>query len=347
MADLTISPNMGLSVPAVGIDPGPDWANNINASLSVIDAHDHGPNSGVQITPDGLNINADLAFNDNNATLLRSVRFDPQSAVLSGPADLGCLYEVGPDLYFNDGNGNQVKITSGGMVNSTSSGISSGTATAQFVAGVLVVDANVNTPANIQAGSILLGNNVANSKFLTLSPPAAMPANYQITLPTLPAASSFMVIDSSGNITDTISTAPVVNNYITNHWQLNGPYANLTYPLNEVDGFCFFNFNATIIAVWIYNVTPGSGGITQFDLKVASPGGSFSSILSTLGSIDSTAAANTWTDSNSVVGPQTGVVKPVLMSANVSAGQALRWDLIQAQTDPVQDCGVIIQFVGR
>jgi hypothetical protein len=139
----------------------------------------------------------------------------------------------------------------------------------------------------------------------------------------------------------------IANNYVTNHWQLNGTYSGLSYPLSEVDGFCFFNYNATIIAMWIYNVTPGSGGTTEFDLKVASPGGSFTSILSTVGSIDSTAAANSWTDSNSVVGSQTGVTKPVISNANINAGQAVRWDILTSQTGAPADCGVIIHFVGR
>lgn len=34
--------------------------------------------------------------------------------------NLGCLYESGVDLYYNDGNGNAVRITSGGAVNASS-----------------------------------------------------------------------------------------------------------------------------------------------------------------------------------------------------------------------------------
>jgi hypothetical protein len=198
MADYTISPNMGLSVPAVGVDPSPDWANNLNASLSILDGHNHGPGSGVQITPDGININADLAFQTYNAISLRSARFTPQSAPLSLPTDLDCLYVSGVDLYYNDGNGNQVKITSGGAVNATSSGISSGTATASFVAGVLVVDSAANTPANIQAGSVLIGNNVAASNFVTVSAPNSLASSYGITLPLLPASNLPVSVNASG-----------------------------------------------------------------------------------------------------------------------------------------------------
>ncbi len=111
------------------------------------------------------------------------------------------------ELFYNDSSGNQVQITLAGVINATSSGIASGTASAAFSTGVLVVNAATNTPANIQVASILLGNNVANSKFLTLSPPNAMGANYSLVLPGIPAATSFMTLDTSGNMGASIATA--------------------------------------------------------------------------------------------------------------------------------------------
>lgn len=198
----TISPNMKLVVPGVGSEAGPQWANDINSSLTIIDQHNHASGSGVQISPSGLNINADLPININNLTLLRSVRFSPQASPLGTATDLGCLYESGVDLYYNDGNGTQIQLTSGGTVNATSSGISSGTNTASFVSSVLVVNAAANKPANIQGGSLLLGNNVAGSKFLTLAPPNAMAANYSIVLPPSNSTGSlaFVTLDTSNNM---------------------------------------------------------------------------------------------------------------------------------------------------
>lgn len=195
-----LTPNMNLLVPVVGQEPGPDWASDINNSLSTIDAHNHAAGSGVAVTPSGLNINADLPIGKNNLTLIRSARFFPQSAALSLATDLACLYVSGSDLYYNDASGNQVRITSGGAVNATSSGISSGTASASFVSSVLVVNQAANTPANIQAGSVLFGNNTAGSNFITVAPPNALASNYQITLPGIPASQSFLTLDNSGNM---------------------------------------------------------------------------------------------------------------------------------------------------
>lgn len=196
-AQVNNSPNMNLPIPIPGQTSGPQWAQDINASLTLIDQHNHTPGQGVQIPPAGLNINTNLSFSNNSATNLQASVYTPQGSYSTNYG----VHVEGVDLYYVDGNGNDIKMTAGGTVNATSSGISSGTATASFVAGVLVVNSASNTPANIQAGSYLMGNNLASSKLLTLQPPNAMAANYSVTLPSLPASQSFMAVDTSGNMT--------------------------------------------------------------------------------------------------------------------------------------------------
>lgn len=203
MSDTTISPNMGLVVPAVGVDPGPDWANNINADLGVLDQHNHASGQGVQINPSGLDINSDLSVQGNNLTAVNAVQLENLSSPITGAAPyLTSIYSANGDMYFNDAAGNQVRVTAGGAVNATSSGISSGTATASFVGGALVVDANVNTPANVQGASFLFGNNTPGSNFITLQPPNSLASNYSITLPPQNTTGSTVVLtmDTSGNI---------------------------------------------------------------------------------------------------------------------------------------------------
>lgn len=210
MANVTISPNMGLPVPTVGVDPGPDWANNIVASLSILDGHSHVPGSGVQITPSGININTDLPFGNNNITLARSVRFTAQSAPLSLGVDIGCLYESGVDLYYNDGAGNQVRITQSGSVTGASgtiTGLPSGTASASYSAGIFSFQSATSTPATLAIGPIILGNSVANSKTITIAPNAGIAANYNLTLPAaLPGSVEYLNIDGSGNVSYNTST---------------------------------------------------------------------------------------------------------------------------------------------
>jgi hypothetical protein len=119
MANFTVTPNMSMNNPTVGVDTGPDYANNIKGAIDIIDAHDHtgGPTKGINIVSAAININADLTINSNNLTNIRSTRFTQESATLSGGGDVGCLYDVNGDLYWNNGSGTAVKVTSGTAIN--------------------------------------------------------------------------------------------------------------------------------------------------------------------------------------------------------------------------------------
>lgn len=208
-----LTPNMSLIQPVIGTDTGLTWEQAANANSQTVDQHNHSPGQGVPINQTGFVLTGDFSFLNFNATALRSSRYTPQTAPLAGATDLGCLYVSGVDLWFNDVSGNQVQMTSGGAVLATSSGISSGTATASFSSGVLVVLAASLTPANIKGGSLLLGNNIASSKYLTLSPPSAMAANYGLTLPAIPVSTKFLTLDTSGNIAtaSSISASQIAN----------------------------------------------------------------------------------------------------------------------------------------
>jgi hypothetical protein len=203
VSDYILSANMNLPIPETGIEPGPFYANDVNNSLSIIDGHTHAFGSGVLITPQALNINTDLTIQGNNLTNLRSVRFSPQLSPLSGIADIGCVYESGVDLWYNDGLGNQVRITASGGVAGSPGSISGlvSPASASYNSGssTFVWQSNVNTAANMDAGSYILRNLTANSDGLTLSPPT-LSSSYTITLPQLPTSTSIMVMDVSGNI---------------------------------------------------------------------------------------------------------------------------------------------------
>lgn len=211
----TNSPLMGLPISTIGVDSGLQWEQNLNAALSRIDQHDHSSGNGNQVIPSGLNINTALSFQSQDATDLRTSRYTVQTTpVTSSAPDQGCVYvsTVGGnnELFYNDSGGAQVQLTSAGNVNATSSSLTSGTASASFISSVLVVNSATNTPANIQGRSILLGNNVAGSNFLTLSPPGAMPSSFGLVLPAIPAANAFVTLDTSGNFGTTSQSGGLV-----------------------------------------------------------------------------------------------------------------------------------------
>ena len=208
----TLSPNMSLILPTVGQEPGPNWALDLNSSLSLVDQHNHTSGSGVQITPAGMNINVDLPFSGNNATGLRSTRFDVQVSPLSGGLDIGCIYVSGQDLYYNDTLGNQVQLTASGAVNGTPGSIGNLIAPAA----VTYVPANQTfvfqsnqtntTPAALDGGPVLIRNITAASNYIRLQANPVLPGNYSITLPSvLPASNSVLLLDNLGNVSTSLA----------------------------------------------------------------------------------------------------------------------------------------------
>lgn len=113
---------MTLILPTPSATLGPLWATQLNTALTLVDAHDHSTGKGVKVTPSGLNINTDLSFQSNSLTLVKTVAFDSQSATLAS-SNIRSVYSVSGDLYYNNGSGTPVQITSGTSVQSSASTI--------------------------------------------------------------------------------------------------------------------------------------------------------------------------------------------------------------------------------
>lgn len=343
----TLSPNMNLPVPNVGTEPGPDYALDVNNALAILDQHTHAPGSGVQINPSGININSALTFNNNYATQVAGLTLTAQSTL----PGLGTLYEAGTDLYFIDGIGNNVRITQAGGIAGAPGSITNLTppASVTYVSGsqTFVFQSDFDTAANIDVGAVLFRNLTPNStNAITLMAPPSLTSNSSLTLPLTPAVQSFMTLDAAGVIsapwTVDDSTIKIISNQLVvqgnnipssareHAWELNGPYNSLAMPLLNVDAIFIAPYNINITAVWIYNGTAGSSGTTVFDLKTKVPGGGYSSILSTTGKITSAAAGDIYTDSNAIISPQAGVVKPVVSTPIIAGGSAIRFDLLQS-----------------
>lgn len=203
MADV-VTTNMNLTVPTVSTTVGPTYATEINADFSLIDSHDHSNGKGVPVPVAGLSITTDFPIANNNLTQARSIRFTTNAAPLANPADISCGYFSGVDFYVNDASGNQIRITQSGGVAGTPGSITSlaAPASATYVSGnqTFVWQSAANTPANLDAGSVIFRNISASSFGMTMNPPAAMAANFAVTWPTLPGSTKFLTITSAGAI---------------------------------------------------------------------------------------------------------------------------------------------------
>ena len=212
-ATVNVSNYMLLPIPAVGIDPGPDWATQINNCLTRIDQHTHVAGYGQPVPVAGLNIATDFPMNSNRILSVKELVFTPQVAAISPTGvDQASLYSVNGELYYNDLAGNSVPITHAGHVAAANGSIAGliSPAAANFGSGVFLWQANVGAPiaANMDFGSAIMRNNTSGAVFgLTLSPPV-LSTNYIVTLPPDPSTAGgtkIMQMDTSGAMTATLA----------------------------------------------------------------------------------------------------------------------------------------------
>jgi len=107
---------MNLALPVVSTTIGPAWATMLNAAMTYIDSHDHSSNKGKQIPTSAININANLDLNSYSPFNALSLKFTSQVATLTGAANASSIYVVNGNLYYTNGSGSAVQITSGGSI---------------------------------------------------------------------------------------------------------------------------------------------------------------------------------------------------------------------------------------
>lgn len=112
------TPNMNMVLPTPTVTNGPEWATEVNAALTdQVDTHDHSPGKGVPIAASAIDIDADLPFNSNRATELKSTKFDTQVSTLTGALNVQSVYSYNGDLYYTNDAGIAVQVTDGNNVN--------------------------------------------------------------------------------------------------------------------------------------------------------------------------------------------------------------------------------------
>lgn len=197
---------MNMPIPIVGVDIGPAWAYYYDSCLEIVDSHDHSPGNGAPIVTSGININGDFSFNNFNAISLRAARFTAQGSPLSLPADKNEIYVSGVDLYYNDGNGAQIRMTNAGAISGSPGNISglAPPASATYNAGTatFTFQSNINIPANMDFGSITIREVTTSPNGVTISSPPSLAANYTLVLPVaLPGSGSqALYVDTSGTM---------------------------------------------------------------------------------------------------------------------------------------------------
>lgn len=200
---MATTPYMSLALPTVSLTLGPAWATQLNAALALVDSHTHVSGQGLQVPTAGLNINADLSFGGFNATQLRTARLAEQGGTLSSVGDARCLYATGGNLWYNNGAGTAVQLTSGGSIVGTAGSIgglaSPAAVTYTSVDTRFAFTGSASTAAQLDAGPVTIRTMTAGANGITLQSPNALAAPYAVTLPgALPAGPRIVTLDSAG-----------------------------------------------------------------------------------------------------------------------------------------------------
>jgi hypothetical protein len=222
---MALTPYMNLDLPVPTVTLGPEWAEQLNAALEFIDAHDHTTGKGNMIVTSAININADLSFNSYNLISARSYRMQNNGSPLAGANDLRAIYSVGGELYYNDGLGNQIQLTAGGALNaSTIGGIggdySSSTANVYYtsLSKTFFFDQDTNKRAKVDIGDLIIRETVVGANGITVKSPTSLAAGYTVTLPTgVPASNLPVSMNASGDLsTGQIIEAQIATDAVTN-----------------------------------------------------------------------------------------------------------------------------------
>ena len=197
------TPNMNLTLPVVSQTPGPTWASTINADFSLIDAHNHTSGNGALVPVAGLDIDADLS-------LATHALLDVTKAVLLNQASVAtsnAVYAKAGDLWWTNGGGTPVQVTSGGSVfvggTGNIGGLPNGSAGVTYddpsLSYEFVDSAGAN--AGILAGGIICDELVLAPHNVALNASAGTSA-YTLNMPqTNVSVASFVTATSSGGQT--------------------------------------------------------------------------------------------------------------------------------------------------
>lgn len=201
---MSITPNLGMTLPDPSVTPGPAWASQLNTALGLIDSHNHAPGSGSLIGTAGIRVDADFDFASFNAFGLRTIRVSDQTSITIGSTDRRAVYSKSGDLYYVNSAGAEVQITSGSSVAGATGSITGLTSPASAVYSSITGGFSFNKDSSkpgklaISEISIYEYDNAAAAP-ITIKSPASVGASYSLTLPTaVPASARFVSVDTAG-----------------------------------------------------------------------------------------------------------------------------------------------------
>ncbi len=243
-------PNMGLITPTAGGDRG-TWDDKINACFVLTDAHDHTSGKGVAITTAALDIDDDLDLDGNALINVDQLEFTARTTLAAG-SNIFFVDDGDNELYFRSSGGTNIQITNAGTLDISGTGGIVGDY-ASTGAEVSYDSANKRYTfstheakwARVACGPVRIYEyDTTEAVYVEHAVAAGLASSYTVTWPAAaPAATTTMLMDTSGNITVAAITEQIpaaaahtldTNNTFSGHvWNFFGPTTTnaVIYPI--------------------------------------------------------------------------------------------------------------------
>ena len=198
-------------LPTVGVTTGPDWATQLKDWCDEVEA-----DLEALIVPSEININAALDCNGNKLTEVGGARFNSLSSASTGSSNSSMLEVVSGDLYFIDGDGTSIRVTSGGTLSFTTTGGIGGdypTSAAEVNYSdsdteYTFLDQNATArAAGINCGIIRLREETATSNAISLKSPDSLSSAYNFIFPAAVGSGTQVVLGTTSGSNLTLSTS--------------------------------------------------------------------------------------------------------------------------------------------
>lgn len=221
---MSVTPNMNITLPTPEVTTGPEWANQLVDAFDNVDEHDHTVGKGVKVPTAGLNINADLEFNNNNAIELRSSRYTNHLSTLTDLLDKNCVYFSNGDLYINNNAGVSIQLTAGNAINLSTVGTIGGDYGQPGVSASASYSNSTKTfnwtqaptqAAKMSVGDLLIYETTAGATPITIKSSSGVVVGYNFWLPqSAPTANQLWRQNNTNNGANFV-TIQGTNNQIT------------------------------------------------------------------------------------------------------------------------------------
>lgn len=206
---------LNLDLPTVGATEGPEYATKVYAAFIAIS-----DDLEAKVTPDEISVNADFSLMASGTsyglTDADRIRFTEKGS-LPGATITGSLFAYDDELYFQDGSGTNVKMTTGGAVAGAAGNVSTTGSPAYATSGVEILWSGGDTEYRFKDGpgatdfaSVVFADAEFRQGAFTMTMSSLVTTDYAVIYPaTAPGSQVIQQIDGSGNVTfsNTIATA--------------------------------------------------------------------------------------------------------------------------------------------